>query len=867
MTQLAITSPLPQFFNADGSPLTGGKVYIGLPGLNPETAPVSVYWDAAATQPAAQPLTTNGGYIHRTGSPARVYAPSAFSLTVRNSIGALVLYVPLVEAPGASLINELTASLISTTDSSKGAGMVGYGPSVPYPANTVGAELRTAQSQVEHFWRAVRNNQRDVYIIVTGDSTGNEQTEWVYLMAQWLATQCPTHTIKYRLFNDGTTSWDSYSTLQTGTGPALPYTLTPFTIYIDNGSVSGTNTFYTQGARESAFWTGNDYDLAFVNYGHNLGTAMTESIAMPEWVVALSHVRLMAPRAGMLVTLQNPRSSVTGDINTNGSAQSARMVAAWRKVVELIGAGVIDVYTAFSTNPNYPSLMADETHPSPAGSLVWLEEVKRVMAEPVRMTGDAPLGYNPLAELRPNFAPNPRFSTWTSSTPDGWAFTNCTATKDLGITDGSLYSMRLTVTAAGAQVTADVSSYLKQLSGKTITFVARVWRPSNLGLLGGRIELISTDDVTSSESFLSYPRGTPSAGGWEWAIATLKVPRNHTRLTLRIYVGAADATDNGKSIWVDSVWLGPGWLPGQASLESVSSKFVLDYYGSSNVGKVAGTGGTLTVASNSITLAGASGASDCYLNLPGLTPGKQYRVTFNGNACTGNTGGNYYIRNGYNGGFTTLSSSTWSVGSSTSLTFTAPNGPICVQFAGFTGTTGFVLDQWSIKPTESGIARPFGIPLNTGKNADGTTLAATPPVGGFAISNTAGVVTCLLGEQAQGNTKTDAATWEVTLPSDYVAGRDVTLTVNAYASGVGTLGATKTLTLTAYLISDTVGTHGSNLGPAAATITTSAADYAFTINGATLSPGNRIQLRLTMAVQETGGASALVPRINSMRLA
>lgn len=578
---------------------------------------------------------------------------------------------------------------------------VDYDPISTYAANTVGAELRTAQSQAEHFWRAVRNNQRDVYVIVTGDSTGNEQTEWVYLMAQWLATQCPTHTIKYRLFNDGSTSWDSYTTLQAGSGPALPYSGTPFTIHIDNGSVSGTNTFYTQGARESAFWTGIDYDLAIVNYGHNLGTAMDETVALPEWLVALSHVRLMAPRAGMLVTLQNPRSSSSSNINTNGSAQSARMAAAWRKAVELVGAGVIDVYTAFRTHPNYASLMADETHPSAIGSLVWVDEVKRVLAEPVRMTSDAPLGYNPLAEQRPNFAPNPRFSTWTGATPDGWTFNNCTATKDTGFTDGSLYSLRVTANAGtNPAITADLSSYLKHLGGKTVTFCARVWRPSGLDLLAGRIEIASTDNVTSSSSFVSYPRGTPSQGGWEWVQSTLTIPRAHTQLTLRIYAGAANGSDNGKSIYVDGVWFGPGWLPGQASLETVGSKFVSDFYGASNVGKILpGNTGTLTVSGSTITLTGApTTASDVYVNLPGLTAGKQYRITFNADSAAGNTSGGLYIRNGYNGGFTTVTTGTWSVGSVSSTTFTAPSGPVSVWIYGYTGTTGYVMSSVSIVP-------------------------------------------------------------------------------------------------------------------------------------------------------------------------
>ena len=46
------------------------------------------------TQPAAQPLRTVGGYLARAGAPAAVYVGSAYSMTVRDSRGALVLYAP-----------------------------------------------------------------------------------------------------------------------------------------------------------------------------------------------------------------------------------------------------------------------------------------------------------------------------------------------------------------------------------------------------------------------------------------------------------------------------------------------------------------------------------------------------------------------------------------------------------------------------------------------------------------------------------------------------------------------------------------------------------------------------------------------------
>lgn len=82
--------PYNSFFDLDGQPLEDGYIYYGLPNLNPETNPVAVFWDAAGTQPAAQPIRTSGGYPVRYGTPASIYVSGDYSITVRNKKGGLV---------------------------------------------------------------------------------------------------------------------------------------------------------------------------------------------------------------------------------------------------------------------------------------------------------------------------------------------------------------------------------------------------------------------------------------------------------------------------------------------------------------------------------------------------------------------------------------------------------------------------------------------------------------------------------------------------------------------------------------------------------------------------------------------------------
>lgn len=87
---MLITESLPNFLDNAGNPLNGGKIYIGVVNQNPETSPVAVYWDAAMTQQAAQPLRTLNGFISHNGTPANIFVAGTHSITVRDSRNMLV---------------------------------------------------------------------------------------------------------------------------------------------------------------------------------------------------------------------------------------------------------------------------------------------------------------------------------------------------------------------------------------------------------------------------------------------------------------------------------------------------------------------------------------------------------------------------------------------------------------------------------------------------------------------------------------------------------------------------------------------------------------------------------------------------------
>lgn len=89
---LPVETPFKVYTDLNGQPLQNGYVYFGQPNQNPITAPVTVYWDAAGTQPAAQPLRTTNGYIMRAGTPANVFVNGAYSELVQNSTKAQVFF-------------------------------------------------------------------------------------------------------------------------------------------------------------------------------------------------------------------------------------------------------------------------------------------------------------------------------------------------------------------------------------------------------------------------------------------------------------------------------------------------------------------------------------------------------------------------------------------------------------------------------------------------------------------------------------------------------------------------------------------------------------------------------------------------------
>lgn len=121
MTTLSIQPPFPPFADRAGAPLQNGYIWIGTAALNPITNPIAVYWDAALTQAAAQPIRTQGGYPVNNGTPARLYVGSDYSILVQDNKGTLVYQSPNATERWSDVVVNITSADIEFLQAGTGA--------------------------------------------------------------------------------------------------------------------------------------------------------------------------------------------------------------------------------------------------------------------------------------------------------------------------------------------------------------------------------------------------------------------------------------------------------------------------------------------------------------------------------------------------------------------------------------------------------------------------------------------------------------------------------------------------------------------------------------------------------------------------
>lgn len=151
-----VETPFKVYTGSDGKPLDRGYVYFGIANQNPVTSPVTVYWDAAGTQPAAQPLRTVNGYIVRAGTPANVFVSGAYSELVNDRKGRQVFYARTSD--DFSVIS-IVINFILSLAAAGGSALIGFIQAAANAvARTVQDKLRERTSVFDFLSAAERND-------------------------------------------------------------------------------------------------------------------------------------------------------------------------------------------------------------------------------------------------------------------------------------------------------------------------------------------------------------------------------------------------------------------------------------------------------------------------------------------------------------------------------------------------------------------------------------------------------------------------------------------------------------------------------------------------------------------------------------
>jgi hypothetical protein len=375
---------------------------------------------------------------------------------------------------------------------------------------------------------AIQEQAADVNILVVSDSTGLNNDRWVYMFSQWLATENPTHSVSYRLWNDGGNVYGSAVPLGTGTGSR--------TIHVWNAAVSGSLAYHVTGAKQAAAITAVPADLIIFNHGlnHIYGPPalnVGEALIRGELMMGYEAARLAHPNAGFAAWKQNARRDDVGMTDVVKEIDDA--------LTSYGDATILDVYSVFMAQGKNPSLYADNSHPSTAGTALYLDIIQARWRSAIASGAHPKVGPQ-LAKLGTNLLDNGKFTAFAGSVPDGWsAISGVDAVKDAGVVDGAApYSVKLTGTAAGGRLFQNLpAAALNAAKGKSLTLAVRQYIPPGSASSVGRIALQYTDGTST---FANGRSNTSGHGGWRWnIIAGFDIPPTATAVAVNLYCDSA----------------------------------------------------------------------------------------------------------------------------------------------------------------------------------------------------------------------------------------------------------------------------------------------------------------------------------------
>lgn len=403
-------------------------------------------------------------------------------------------------------------------------------------ADTVNSLFSNGIHSTAKLFNKLAGDSGDACILVVGDSTGNEQTEWIYLYASWLANQFPKYTVNYYMW--GATSYAAPVIIQSGTGTN--------SLDIYNASVAGSKPNKFAGANfKAAVVDIPRVDLFILNHGLNLIISSTRDqyfFRTPEYLEFIASVTQIHDGCGVVMMAQNPRR----DDDNYQVVYNAIIDAA-----SVINSDVSNAYLKFIAENKNPALYADNVHPNSAGQQLFLSAIKEISN-----TGIPRSALSPFNGSGKNIYEND-FSGYSSGAPSGWELISSSASLENSIFETAGKSVKLTSVAGNVslmQYTIPIND-IYQIRNKWITLTARLYiDPASVGQVG--LVGIWTPSLTTNNTI-----GEKERGGWFWHSISYFVPADAADVRLRVFASGLSSTASGQVVYVDRVILSSGRLP------------------------------------------------------------------------------------------------------------------------------------------------------------------------------------------------------------------------------------------------------------------------------------------------------------------
>ena len=463
--------------------------------------------------------------------------------------------------------------------------------SLPYEnVNGIGAKLK----------RKLDADLGDANMIVVGDSTGNETTEWVYIFADRLANEYPTYTVKYHLWDVIANNYAAPIDISVGSGFN--------TLNIYNASVAGADTYYWQGFRFDTVHA-VDADLVIQNLGHNGGTSLMYDVIYSGHFGGLYKISERHKKADICVILQNFR--------TDFEDYSLRAVTAMADIATNLSLQFVDVYSLFKYKQRTGDVsdwLSDSVHPNRIGSIKWANLVfTSFMSDNNNITTGSSGGRgvaNPI-----NSDPFMQDFLLDDQKPSGSTLFNCTA--EISTEESELgRSIKLTSTGSLGYMRFGLNSLdIENVKASGfITVAFRVFNPTaNSSANNGRI-FITTSNGT-------YSTTKSGSGSWTWNTLVLpaSVVDGSTFLRMHVYV------DGGESIYVSKWFCYTGINAAEPLLKAV---ILTDYYYPENVQPQSTTDISVNARDVEILATSTGAEYRFFIDVPNLTKNATYRVSF-----------------------------------------------------------------------------------------------------------------------------------------------------------------------------------------------------------------------------------------------